>query len=233
MSAVGVISSAASTAAPRSFELVFEGRHEIAEGWDEFGFWHVGEFRASGPFCSSGRVTAPTPGAVSGFDFDVSRVLSCDDGSGSVIARVTPDSGEHGGTGTWRITSGTGDYAKLRGHGTFAGVQTGGDPLQGDHGSITFRSTWTGTADLDDLAPAIDIVSAAAVMLRRPAGTYELKVALALRDEVEGNPVSYGDPQIEFEQFGINLAVLEPASPGSITLSRTRKLSSSFPGSRR
>jgi hypothetical protein len=101
---------------------------------------------------------------------------------------MPPDS-EHGGSGTWRIVSGTGKYEKLRGYGRFTSVRTGGDPL--DHGSITFRSEWTGLADLDDAPPAIAFASATAAKLRRPAGTYSIKLALALSDDTAGNSVSY------------------------------------------
>ena len=101
---------------------------------------------------------------------------------------MPPDS-EHGGSGSWRIVSGTGRYEKLRGQGRFTSVRTGGDPL--DHGSITFRSVWNGVADLDDAPPTVAIPRATVVKLRSPTGAYSVKLALALGDNGEGNAVSY------------------------------------------
>jgi hypothetical protein len=178
MSAVGVVTSAAGTAAPSSFELVLEGRYDETLSPE-------GEFTASGPFCSSGRMTTLQRTVVESSP----RLLTCGDGSGSIIALVRPGVEQPGGAGSWKITSGTGDYAKLRGQGTFASHQT--DPGSLDHGWFSFRSMWTGMAYVDDLAPAIDISRATAAKLRRPAGAYTLKLALALRDDVEDNPVRY------------------------------------------
>jgi hypothetical protein len=41
------------------------------------------------------------------------------------------------------------------------------------------------------VAPSIAIPTATATKLRRPSGAYALKLVVALRDDVEGNPVSY------------------------------------------
>jgi hypothetical protein len=150
MSGVGVVTSAAGAAAPSSLELVFEGRYDET-------LQPEGEFTASGPFCSSGRMTTPLQLAVVEGS---PRLLTCEDGSGSIVALVRPRLEQPAGVGSWKITSGTGDYAKLRGRGTFASHQT--DPGLLDHGWFTFRSTWTGMAYLDDLAPAIDISRATA-----------------------------------------------------------------------
>lgn len=57
--------------------------------------------------------------------------------------------------------------------------------------TIGFRSTWQGIVDADSVAPSIAIPTATATKLRRPSGAYALKLALALRDDVGGNPVSY------------------------------------------
>jgi hypothetical protein len=43
----------------------------------------------------------------------------------------------------------------------------------------------------------------------------------------------YGDPPVEFAQFGINVTVLEPGQTGLYTPSRPRRRSSSFQGSAR
>lgn len=169
--AIGALPSAAGTAAPSSFELVFEGRHEAAAE-----LRHTGSFTASSPFCSSGSATTLR---VTG-DATGTRLLTCADGSGSATALVVSIVGEHGGAGVWRIASGTGQYTSLRGRGTFRSTRTAGDP--GDHASITFRSTWTGIADHDDTPPAIAISRASVTKLRRPAGSYVLRVAFSARE---------------------------------------------------
>ncbi len=175
------------TAGPSAFELVFDGRHEVADE-APLGFWHAGRFTASGAFCAAGSATTlevrgNTPG-----DAEGKRLLTCADGSGSATALVLPMDSEHGGTGSWRIVSGTGAYARLRGRGTFRGVRTGGDPY--DHRSITFRSTWTGVVDRDDTAPEIGVSRASVAKLRRPAGSYVLAIAFTAQ-EAPGNAVQY------------------------------------------
>jgi hypothetical protein len=56
---------------------------------------------------------------------------------------------------------------------------------------VTSRSTLEGIAAEDAIAPAIGFSSVEVTRLPRPAGAYSLALAIALRDEVEGNPVSY------------------------------------------
>ena len=197
MSAIGAIGATAGASQERGraagFQLTFDGRHELdpeeSADWGGPVFDHVGSFTASGAFCSSGSATTTTGYSEA---WEATRVLTCADGSGSATAVVWSRSGadgEHAGEGNWRLVAGTGLYAKLRGQGTFASSMTGGDWF--DHGSIAFRSRWAGVADLDDAPPALAISSVTASKLRRPAGAYSVKVALALRDDVEGNPVSY------------------------------------------
>ena len=96
---------------------------------------------------------------------------------------------EHGGSASWQIVGGTGAYQRIRGHGRYTSVRTGGDPS--NEASITFRSTWSGVADLDDGAPEIGIAQARAVKLPGRARRYSLRVGLTLRDDVAANPVSY------------------------------------------
>jgi hypothetical protein len=176
-----------------AFELTFDGRHELdpeeTAVWEVPVFDHVGSFTASGDFCPSGSMTTTTGYSES---WEATRVLTCADGSGSVTAvlwSLIGDDGEHSGAGNWRLISGTGAYARLRGQGTFVSSRTGGDWF--DHGSLTFRSRWVGVAELDDVPPALAISSATATKLRRSNGAYSVQVALALGDDVEGNPVSY------------------------------------------
>jgi hypothetical protein len=179
MSAVGVIASSASTAAPSSIELVFEGWHEPAAD-SPVGFWHVGPFSASDPFCLSGSVATLGVRGTSPALGEATRLLTCADGSGSATALVVSPDGEHGGAGEWRLVSGTGKYERLRGRGTFRSVRTGGDPH--DHGTITFRSSWTGIADHEDTPPAIAISRASVTKLRRPTGSYVVRVAFSAQE---------------------------------------------------
>jgi hypothetical protein len=87
---------------------------------------------------------------------------------------------------TWQILDGSGEYADLRGRGWVRA-----EPLEIRDSVVTFRSTLGGVADRDAIAPTIGISSARATKLRRPARAYSIRVALALRDDVEGNSVSY------------------------------------------
>ena len=70
--------------------------------------------------------------------------------------------------------------------GTLVGVvDWGSEPDQPEDGDTVAPT------DADTVAPRIAITSVRATKLRRPVGAYSIKVALALRDDVEGNPVSY------------------------------------------
>jgi len=107
--------------------------------------------------------------------------------------------------GDWTIVEGSGRYASLSGKGTYSVENLG--PLEGP--TWDFRAKLQGLVDwgaepdqpedgdtvaptnADTVAPTIAIASARAAKLRRPAGAYSIKVALALRDDVEGNTVAY------------------------------------------
>jgi hypothetical protein len=196
----GAVTASTASATTPPFELTFVGWHE-PDPASPAGFTHVGTFAASGAFCASGRiktlsVTDSAPG-----NAQASRLLACEDGSGTATALVSPVQNEHGGIGNWRIVGGAGAYEKLRGHGTFTSVRTGGDPL--NEFTLDFRSAWTGTADLDDAAPTVGVSTAAATKLRRPTGAYSVKLALALQDNIEGNPVSY---TVRVTAAGVELA---------------------------
>jgi hypothetical protein len=172
-----VSASAARTAAP-SFELT-------SEGW-----LGGGAFTSSGAFCPSGRVQTLR------YDLYWVQQLTCADGSGSATALVAwPETvGEE--VGSFRIVGGTGAYEKLRGHGDLTSVETGDrdlvcDEFFGCEEVPTLRVSWTGVADLDDVPPALRVVSAQASKLGQPAGAYSLELALELREEIEGAPVAY------------------------------------------
>ena len=184
---VGAISANGRPGGASPFDLVFEGRHEVAAD-SPVGLWHVGRFTASGSFCSAGSATTIEMRGNTPADAEGKRVLTCADGSGSATALVFPMESEHGGTGSWRIISGTGDYAKLRGRGTFRSVRTGGDPDVFE--SITFRSTWAGVADRDDTPPGLAVSRMSVARLSRPPGSYILGIAFSAQ-EAQGNAVRY------------------------------------------
>jgi hypothetical protein len=185
--ATGAIGASGHTSSPSSFELVFDGRHEAA-GDSPIGFWHAGRFTATGAFCSAGSAMTLEVRGTTPADAEGKRLLTCADGSGSATALVVSLESEHGGTGAWRIISGTGAHAKLRGRGTFRSTRTGGDPA--DLESITFRSTWTGVADRDDTPPEIAVSRVSVAKLNRPSRSYVLGIAFSAR-EAPGNAVRY------------------------------------------
>jgi hypothetical protein len=175
--AVGAAPASAAHTAPASFELTFEG-------WPG-----GGEFTASGAFCPSGRVETLRYAAQS------VQLLSCADGSGTATALVALPDYWTTESGTWRIVGGSGTYEKLRGQGRLAIVDTGDrdlvcDEFLGCEEVPVVRTAWTGVAALDDVPPALRIVSAQPSRLS-PPGTYSLELALELRDQVDGAPVPY------------------------------------------
>ena len=194
-----VAARAARTAAP-PFELTAKGW-----GWDGgSAFVTDGEFTASGTFCPAGSIQShfEPQGVV--------EVLTCADGSGTATVRfvrsdhgvfISPDdlTGQPFFVSGWRIVGGTGRYEKLRGQGTFTNVVMDNPEAPcvdfevdvGCFGIPFVRSSWTGVADLDDVPPALRVVSAQASKLERPGGAYSLELALELRDEVDGAPVPY------------------------------------------
>lgn len=83
--------------------------------------------------CSSGTFedfpasNAPAPSAID-------KVFTCTDGgSGQFVAtfRPTLKPGPGDGNGHWNVTSGTGDFARLRGQGDFSVMFTDFDPVTG------------------------------------------------------------------------------------------------------
>jgi hypothetical protein len=179
----GVVAAVAASATPSPVALVFDGAHHPGIG--PTNLHHEGRFTASAPVCSSGYGTDVQfvyPAAML-------REYRCDDGSGSFTALVDSIVAEHGGPGVWKIMGGSGRYAKLRGMGTFASEFVSGSPSE--EASIAFRSTWVGLAAFDDLAPEIEVIRASAAKLRRPQGTYVLRLVLSVRDDLVGNAVEY------------------------------------------
>lgn len=171
-----VAAGRAAVAEPTAFQLVFDGAHNAE-------LLHQGTFTTSSPWCPSG--SAVDISVDSGTD-TARRRFSCVDG-GEFIAELTPLPAEHGGSGSWRIVGGSGPLADLRGKGTFTSTRLAGNPQ--DPATITFRSVWDGATDLDTTGPAVRITGWSARKLPRPAGSFGVRLALALTDS--GGPVSY------------------------------------------
>jgi hypothetical protein len=176
--AAGATATGGSRAAPASFKLVFEGRHNAA-------LLHEGTFTSSVVGCPSGSAADVS------FDTDTESALrrfSCAGSKGEFTARVAPLPAEHGGLGSWQIVAGIGPLANLRGKGTWTSTRLAGRP--DDPATIVFRSTWDGVVDFDVTAPTVGVSSVGARKLRRPKGTYRVRVVLSLSD-AEGGVVSY------------------------------------------
>ena len=169
-----------------------------------------GTFAARAPFCRSGTsIALPTRVGAA----EARHRLTCDDGSGSLVVSASIGLGEHEVDrhpiihGSFRILEGTGSYASLRGKGSqsseilteYLDPDWYLDPdcvsdVVGDFlcpAIVIWRSTLEGVAAEDAVAPTIAISSVDVTKLPRPAGAYSLALAIALGDEVEGNPVSY------------------------------------------
>jgi hypothetical protein len=176
-------------AAPTQFTLTLEGSH-VPDSSLPGGLRHEGPFTASAPFCPAGKaVDVEHVSDAFPLGLVVLRKFTCDDGTGSFTA-LLPVTAEHAanGRGRWQIVDGAGQYVKLRGAGTYGSTRLSGDP--GDFLSITFRSTWTGTVDFDVEPPSVG-VTARATKLRRPAGSYTLRVVLAVPNEAAGASLAY------------------------------------------
>jgi len=189
---VGAVAAVAARSAASPFELVFRGKHEPMPTSDKYplGLRNTGTFTSSAPFCSSGTaVDLDLVGPDSGNR--AIRLYTCADGSGSLTIWVETPLLEHGSAadGGWHIVAGTGRYLDLRGKGTYRGEFVSGDPNIAE--SVVFRSTMRGFADADAIAPTVVVSSAKVTKLQRPAGAYSIRLALSIRDNVEGNAVAY------------------------------------------
>jgi len=201
IAALAVLSTGgAGVAAPASFQLVFDGKHQA-------NLLHEGTFTTSFSSCPAGTAKDVS---IDETTLTALRQFTCDTG-GSFTAKVGRLSAEHGGTGTWQIVSGTGSLADLRGKGNFTSVRTGGDP--NDPETITFRSTWTGLADLDATPPVTRVAHWHAKKLERPKRTYTVKLTLSLTDN-GGGAVSYA------------LRIADPRKPSNALVFKSGKTSS-------
>ena len=167
------------------FSLSFEGAHPL-DGTLPAGIRHDGRFTASRPFCSAGRAY-DVRHVDTGGQLDLERLHTCDDGSGTFTVLMPNVRGEHGGTGSWKIVAGSGRFATLRGLGTYEGALVSGD--RDLYETITFTTNWSGAVGFDADPPAIETFTATTRKLRRPAGSYVLRVVLAANEKTA--PVTF------------------------------------------
>jgi hypothetical protein len=172
LGAASAMAALAAVSAAKPFELVFNGGYE---------------FDIEGAVLLSGAFTSKTPFCESGSAFDelpeggpLRRRFACADGSGSVTLSLLPTTLE--GEGDWSIVDAIGEYAGLRGRGTFQGEAWEGP---------AFRSTFQGFVAADAVAPTITLPSLKASKVNGTKSIYTIPVALDIRDDVEDNPVTY------------------------------------------
>jgi hypothetical protein len=177
---IGVGAAMVPGAPARTAASAFELTLEEALTFEDEVVNYQGTFTSGAPFCGRGTMVDPVSphGGLQ---------LACDDGSGSLTVSIAPVSQVASPrNATWRIVDGSGSYAGLRGKGSLRQ-----EVLRSDPAGFASRSTFQGVVDRDAVAPTVTLSSATATKLRRPAGTYELKLGIALRDDVMDNPVSY------------------------------------------
>ena len=200
-----------------TLELVVIGGHETvpASPAFPFGIRHRGTFTSSSPFCSSGTFVDLTLDLLNGSDD--TRLYTCNDNSGTLTLQHETW-GEHKApwTDTWHVIAGTGRYTDLRGKGDYRGELVSGDPA--DALSVVFRSTLTGFADFDSVAPTIKVLTAKVTKLRRPSSAYSIRLTLSMRDNEPGNTISY---TVAAEPAGGGLYLIVKkgsAAPGKVTM---------------
>jgi hypothetical protein len=215
--AVGAVNGVAAPKTATPFELVVAGfNQQVPQSTDfPFGIRHAGTFTASSPFCASGTFADLTNDFLD--SWVDSRLYTCADGSGTLTTEqedwfeLKPPY-----TSTWRILGGTGRYADLRGKGSFLG----GPPLTGcpcDPLNVTYHSTFSGIVDFDVVGPTITVSKAKVTKLRRPPGSYSLRLRLAMRDNEEGSAIAYM-VAVEPAGGGLYLAQTTGSSPaGTVT----------------
>lgn len=190
--------AAPARSAATEFDLTFEGIWE----WDNvyfFGPFRGGTFKSRAPFCATGTFVEDLWSSAG-----TTWRFTCDDGTGGLTVSIL----DPGFYLAWQSVDGNGSYTGFRGRVSLRDGEILGSPSCAPGSLVTWRGTlgvvdWGAKPDqsedgdtvaptnADTVAPTVAIASARAAKLRRPPGAYSIKVALALRDDVEGNPVSY------------------------------------------
>jgi hypothetical protein len=143
------------------------------------------------------------------------RQFTCSDGSGTITAEKFVRRADVLFTheeAVWAIVEGTGRYSTLRGKGTSVTELVSGDPA--DHIKTTFREIWHGVIDFDVTPPEVSISRASVQRLRRPKGSYSIRVAFSARDGSEGNAVSHA---ITVSGFGVFLRRSGTITAGTVS----------------
>ena len=202
-SMTGATTALATSATAAPFELTLEYQ---VPSWEVPNSPVTGTFAARPPFCGSGAFVelGTRVGAA-----DAKYRLTCDDGSGSLVVSASASPFDHVFgqpviRGSWKVIEGTGRYAGLRGTGLqrselsedaldpeCADVVDPFDPGVFCPWIVTWRSTLEGVVAEDAVAPKVGFSRVKVTKLARPAGAYSVGLAIALRDDVEGSPVSY------------------------------------------
>jgi hypothetical protein len=190
----GLVTMSAATAlaahsAPSAFELTVDGR----DTWRMDGNVLLGvdldwTFKSRAPFCTTGTFLE-----FGGPGWTTWR-FACDDGSGGLTISIARGWNHNPEASTWettwRVLDGTGSYAGLRGEGSLR-IEVLSNEISAGTSVMTWRSTLQGVVERDAVAPTIAFWGATAAKLQRPAGSYALRLGVALRDDVTDNPVSY------------------------------------------
>ena len=170
-----------------AFELTVQGRDTLEWEGDVITLTDLQwTFRSQAPFCASGTFRE-----YGGPGWSEWR-LACDDGTGGLtfsIARPWDHKTSSWNT-AWRILDGSGSYVGLRGQGSMR-IEVLSSEDSAGRSVMTWRSTLRGDVDRDAVAPTLSFSGATATKLSRPAGSYALRLKLALHDNLAENPVSY------------------------------------------
>ena len=175
-------SAAARGSAPVPFQMIFEGRSEGTGRGVE------GAFTATAPRCASGRFSDATGTPLAGIRIRVDRSLTCADGTGTVTVVYEGVREFLDGPGTWRIRSGSGRYAALRGTGSTRNVNISHDPQTG---AGAFRNVADGLAALDAEPPQVTLTAASARRVRKRPPLQTLRVVFAAADRAGSEPLDY------------------------------------------
>ena len=177
--------SAAGTA-PTAFQLTFNGSHQTATFPTPLHLMHSGPFTSAAPFCASGNAvdTSHQLNPLAAI-----RRFTCDDGSGSIDARVElfPDEHSVGASEPWEIIGGTGQYATLRGKGTWKTLSVSGN--ENDPTTITFQTQWTGLVAFDATPPTVTVTKV--TVKQRSKSSYAVQLHLTAKDDNQANAISY------------------------------------------
>jgi len=184
--AVSAATAPAARTAASAFELTVQGRDTLEWEGDVITLTDLQwTFRSHAPFCASGTFREYGGPGWSEWRF------TCDDGTGGLTVSIArPWDHTTSWNTTWRILDGSGSYAGLKGEGSMR-IEVLSSESSDRSSVMTWRSTLQGVVELDAVAPTIAFSSATAAKLRRPAGSYALRLGVALRDNVTDNPVSY------------------------------------------